>query len=29
VVEGAPILHDFILHNRGGEALNILNIKSG
>lgn len=29
VVEGVPILYDFILHNRGDEILNILNIKSG
>ena len=29
VVEGVPILYDFILHNRGDEDLNILDIKTG
>lgn len=29
VVEGIPVVHEFILHNRGDETLTILDLKSG
>lgn len=29
VPEGVPVVHDFILHNRGDQPLDILNVKAG
>lgn len=29
VVEGMTVVHDFIIHNRGDEPLEILRVKSG
>lgn len=29
VLEGTPVVHEFVVHNRGDEDLKILNIQSG
>jgi hypothetical protein len=29
VLEGTPVVHEFVIHNRGDEDLKILNIQSG
>lgn len=29
VPEGVPVVHDFVVHNRGDQPLNILNVKAG
>ncbi len=29
VVEGTEVIHDFVLHNKGDEPLEIVNVKSG
>ncbi len=29
VLEGAEVVHDFVIHNQGDEPLDILDIKSG
>ncbi len=29
VLEGTPVVHDFILYNKGDEPLQILKVKSG
>lgn len=29
VMEGLQVVHEFVVHNKGDEPLNILNIKSG